>query len=346
MAQFHKLTIKEIKKETVDAVSISFDIPEKLKPEFKFTAGQYITIKKELNGKEVRRAYSICSDPNTDVLKVAVKAVEGGTFSIFATKSLHDGDKLDVSKPEGKFILKPKSGQNYIAIAAGSGITPIMAMLKASLHDDSTFTLIYGNKSANDTIFKERLDVLKKMYSTRLNVHYIFSREEVSGELFGRCDPGNVNYFLKNTYKNTSFDAAFLCGPESMIKSVTETLIENNIPKENIHFELFSTPVEANVDASIPEGNSEITIILDDEETTFIMPQKKIILNAALDKDLDAPYSCQGGICSSCLARVVEGRVVMEKNAILTDDEIEEGLILTCQAHPTTPKIKIDFDDV
>lgn len=346
MAQFHKLTIKEVKKETADAVSITFDVPEKLKTEFQFKAGQYITIKKEIDGKEVRRAYSICSDPNTDILKVAVKAVEGGTFSVYATNRLHSGDKLDVSNPEGRFILEPQSGKNYIAFAAGSGITPIMAMAKASLHDDSTFTLIYGNKAPDDVIFKERLDVLKKMYGTRLNVHYIFSRTQVDDALFGRCDAGNVNYFLKNEYKNTSFDSAYLCGPESMIKEISTTLEENGMAADKIHYELFSVPVVANEDASIPDGNSEITIMLDDEETTFIMPQKKLILNAALDKDLDAPYSCQGGICSSCLAKVTEGTVKMDRNEILTDDEIEEGLILTCQAHPTSPKISIDFDDV
>lgn len=346
MSQFHKLTIKEVTKETANAVSITFDVTEKLKEEFKFKAGQYITIKKEIDGKEVRRAYSICSDPNTDILKVAVKAVDGGTFSVYATNLLHAGDKLEISKPEGRFVLEPQSGKHYLAIAAGSGITPIMSMLKASLHDDSTFTLIYGNKSANDTIFKERLDVLKKMYASRLNVHYIFSREESDGELFGRCDEGNINYYLKNKYKDITFDKAFMCGPERMIRDLTEVLKNNNITDENIHYELFSVPVTADENNDIPEGNSEITIMLDDEETTFVMSQKKTILNAALNKDLDAPYSCQGGICSSCLAKVIEGKVTMEKNEILTDDEIEEGLILTCQAHPTTPKISIDFDDV
>lgn len=346
MAQFHKLTIKEVKKETANAVSITFDVPEKLQSEFKFKAGQYINIKKEIDGKEVRRAYSICSDPNTNILKVAVKSVEGGTFSVFATNRLHAGDKLDVSSPEGRFILEPQSGKNYIAFAAGSGITPIMAMAKASLHDDSTFTLVYGNKTEEDVIFKEKLDVLKKMYGTRLNVHYIFSKTEVDGALSGRCDADKVNYFLNNEYKNTAFDSAYICGPESMIKEVSKTLASNGIAEENIHYELFTVPVEISDGADIPEGNSEITIMLDDEETTFVMPQKKYILNAALDKDLDAPYSCQGGICSSCLAKVTEGTAKMDRNEILTDDEIEEGLILTCQAHPTSPKISIDFDDV
>jgi ring-1,2-phenylacetyl-CoA epoxidase subunit PaaE len=346
MAEFHKLSIKEIKKETADAVSIIFDVPEKLKMDYQFTAGQYLNIKKELNGREVRRSYSICSDPNTDILKIAVKAVEGGTFSVFATTLLHEGDKLEVSTPEGRFTLKPESGKNYIGFAAGSGITPIMSMIKASLHDDSTFTLIYGNKSVNDAIFRARLEVLKKLYATRLNVHYVYSREETKGDLFGRIDTAKTNYFLRNKYKKTTFDKAFLCGPKSMIKTVTETLLDNNISEENIHFELFSVPVEVSENHSVPAGNSEITITLDDEKTTFVMPQKKFILNAALDKDLDAPYSCQGGICSSCLARITEGKVVMEKNSILTDSELEEGLILTCQAHPTTPQVSIDFDDV
>ena len=346
MAKFHKLSIKEIKKETADAVSIIFDVPEKLKTDYQFTAGQYLNIKKELNGREVRRSYSICSDPNTDILTIAVKAVEGGTFSIFATTLLHEGDKLEVSTPEGRFTLKPESGKNYIGFAAGSGITPIMSMIKASLHGDATFTLIYGNKSVNDAIFRARLEVLKKLYATRLNVHYVYSREETKGDLFGRIDTANTNYFLRNKYKKTTFDKAFLCGPKSMIKTVTETLLDNNISEENIHFELFSVPVEVSEDHSVPAGNSEITITLDDEKTTFVMPQKKFILNAALDKDLDAPYSCQGGICSSCLARITKGKVIMEKNSILTDSELEEGLILTCQAHPTTPQVSIDFDDV
>lgn len=249
-------------------------------------------------------------------------------------------------KPEGRFILEPQSGKHYIAFAAGSGITPIMSMIKESLHDDSTFTLVYGNKSVNDTIFKERLDVLQKMYGTRLKVHYVYSREEAQGATYGRIDTALVNDLLKNTYKDTTFDSAYLCGPESMIKEVSKTLESNGMDTGSIHYELFSTPVEVSEGADIPEGNTELTIILDEEETSFVMPQKKIILNAALDKDIDAPYSCQGGICSSCLARVTEGAVVMERNEILTDDEIEEGLILTCQAHPTTPKLTIDFDDV
>lgn len=346
MAQFHKLEIQDITKETADAVSITFKVPDNLKSEFKFKAGQYITLKADIKGNDVRRAYSICSDPNSDELKVAVKAVEGGTFSVFANNSLKVGDVLEVMKPEGRFILESANNEHYIAFAAGSGITPILSMIKDSLHNNSTFTLIYGNKSENDTIFKNQLDTLKEMYGTRLNIHYIFSREEVQGSLAGRIDEDTVNHFVNKIYKNTSFHSAYICGPEEMIKKVSASLTENSFAQDAIYYELFSTPVEVNQGADIPEGNSEITIVLDDEETTFIMPQKKTILEVALKKDLDAPYSCQGGICSSCLAKITEGEATMERNEILTDDEIRDGLVLTCQAHPTTPRIKIDFDDV
>lgn len=347
MAQFYKLTIKKIKKETENAVSITFDIPTNLKSDFTFIAGQYVTIKKELAGKELRRAYSICSDPSSDELKIAVKAVDNGTFSVYATTILKEGDVLEVSKPEGRFTLTPQPNKNYIAFAAGSGITPIMSMIKSAIKEDCTFTLVYGNKSAEKTIFKDELDALA-LNNDNLKVHYIYSQQNADTALFGRIDTGNANYFLKNIYKETRFDEAFLCGPEQMIKTVTETLIENNINKENIHYELFSVTLDntSEDNADIPNGNTEITILLDDDETTFVMSQQKNILEAALKEDLDAPYSCQGGVCSSCLAKVTEGSATMLKNEILTDDELKEGLILTCQAHPTTPKITIDYDDV
>ncbi len=346
MAQFHNLTIKEIKKETVDAVSITFEIPKSLISEFQFIAGQYITIKKELEGKELRRAYSICSDTRDGDLKVAVKSVDNGTFSVHATSVLKQGDTLEVSKPEGRFILEPQDNKNYIAFAAGSGITPIMSMLKTTLKTNSTFTLVYGNKTLEDAIFKEELDQLKIAYPDNFYLHYVYSRKDLDNALFGRIDTGTVNYFVKNVYKHISFDKAFLCGPEKMIHLVTDTLVQNKMSKENIYFELFSTPIESGEKIEIAEGNSEITVILDDEKTTFQMSQKEPILNAILNQNLDAPYSCQGGVCSSCLGRVTQGEAIMEKNAILTDSEIEEGLVLTCQAHPTTSKITLDFDDV
>ncbi|MFK8059650.1 MAG: 2Fe-2S iron-sulfur cluster-binding protein [Polaribacter sp.] len=348
MAEFHKVHIKEIKQETANAVSVVFDIPENLKSDFGFVSGQYITLQTKIKGEEVRRAYSICSTPKSEEIRVAVKAVENGTFSVYATSSLKAGDEIEITVPEGRFELKPEANKNYIGFAAGSGITPILSMVKSVLETESssTFTLIYGNKSIADTIFFEELNQLKEIYQNRFNLHFIYSRENVKNGLRGRIDENVTNYFVKNMYKETAFDAAFLCGPEEMIKEVSKTLGNNKIAKENIHFELFTASIDENAASEVKEGTTEITVLLDDEETTFTMQQTDDILAASLRNDLDAPYSCQGGVCSSCMCKVTEGKAVMVKNSILTDGEIEEGFILACQAHPTTSKITIDFDDV
>ena len=348
MATFHKVNIQEVIRETADAVSLVFKIPGNLKAKFAFHSGQYLTLKKTINGEEVRRAYSICSSPSDSYLKVAIKAVENGTFSTYATTELKEGNFIEISEPEGKFILEPKAHKNYVAFAAGSGITPILSMIKDVLSNEttSTFTLIYGNKTAEDTIFKSELDALKEENSERFNLHYICSREQQEGALFGRIDKAHTNFYINNSYKNISFDAAYLCGPEEMINEVSTTLIERGFAKENIHFELFTVSIDKEAVAEIKEGDTEIVVLLDDEETTFTMKQTDDILSASLRNNLDAPYSCQGGVCSSCLCKVTEGKAIMVKNSILTDSEIEEGLVLACQAYPTTSKIKIDFDDV
>ena len=348
MATFHKVTIQDIKQETANAVSVAFNVPEHLKSEFNFTAGQYITLKKEIKGEEVRRAYSICSTPKSGEIRVAIKAVENGTFSTYATSDLKAGDAIEITAPEGRFELQPEANKNYIAFAAGSGITPILSMIKTVLENEPTanFTLVYGNKSTLDTIFYDELNQLKETYSNQFKLHYIFSRQDVKNQLRGRIDKSVTNYFVKNMYKETSFDAAFLCGPEEMIHEVSKTLESNNILKENIHFELFTATIDEEAAATIKEGTTEITVLLDDEETTFTMQQTDDILAASLRNDLDAPYSCQGGVCSSCLCKVTEGKAVMVKNSILTDSEVEEGFVLACQAYPTTPIISIDFDDV
>lgn len=347
MSTFHKLTIQQIIKETPDAVSILFEIPADLKEQFSFVAGQYITIKKELDETEVRRAYSICASPNSNQLKVAIKSVEKGFFSIFATSKLKEGDVLEVAEPEGKFMLAPVASKNYIAFAAGSGITPVISMVKVVLENEpsSTFTLVYGNKSAESTIFKNELDALSEKYTSQFNLHYVFSKELRSDSEFGRINKERTNLFVKNIHNDLSFDAAFLCGPEAMIQTVSETLQENGMNEEAIYFELF-TASDTDNDIDIPDGKSEITVLLDDEETTFTMEKTDNILAASLRHQLDAPYSCQGGVCSTCIAKVTEGKAIMSKNTILTDDELEEGFILTCQAHPTTSKITIDFDNV
>ena len=347
MATFYNVNIKEIKQETANAVSVVFSIPENLITEFSFTAGQYITIEKEINGEAVRRAYSICSTPKSGEIRVAIKAVENGVFSTYATTDLKVGDEVKISTPEGRFLLNPEAKKNYIAFAAGSGITPILSMVKSVLEHEptSTFTLIYGNKSVEDTIFYNELLSLNSKYE-HFNLEFVCSRERQENMLFGRIDKPFTNFFIKNKYKDISFDAAFLCGPEAMINTVSETLKEAGFSNENIHFELFTVSEDENAKDEIKEDTSEITVLLDDEETTFTMTQTDNILAASLRNDLDPPYSCQGGVCSSCLAKVTEGKAVMVKNTILTDGEVEEGLILTCQAHPTTSKISIDFDDV
>jgi ring-1,2-phenylacetyl-CoA epoxidase subunit PaaE len=348
MSTFHKVTIKEIQQETANAVSVLFNIPQQVQSEFNFTAGQYITLQKEINGEEVRRAYSICSTPKSGDIRVAIKAVENGRFSTFATSLLKVGDAIEITAPEGRFLLNPEVNKNYIGFAAGSGITPILSMLKTVLEKEPTanFTLVYGNKSILDTMFYSELNTLKESFSDRLKLHFIFSRENVKNELRGRIDANVTNYFVKNMYKKTSFDAAYLCGPEEMIQEVSKTLESNKIAKENIYFELFTASIDAAAATEVKEGTTEVTILLDDEKNMFTMQQTDNILAASLRNNLDAPYSCQGGVCSSCLGKVTEGKAVMVKNSILTDGEIKDGFILTCQAHPTTPKITIDFDNV
>jgi len=348
MNTFHKLSIKNRIQETANAVSLVFEVPENLKTNFSFKAGQYITLKATINGSEIRRAYSICSAPESGELKIAIKTVDNGIFSTYATSQLKVGDVLEVHEPEGKFVLEPTRSNNYLGMAAGSGITPVLSMIKAVLQREpsSSFTLIYGNKSSEETMFKAELDAHSVTYDTRFNLHYVFSRQNEEGSLFGRIDKGHTNYFIKNIYKNWSFKTAFLCGPEEMIKTVSTTLKENRYKESQILFELFTASVNEESSSQIKEGQTEVTVLLDDEEFTFTMKQTDDILAAALRNDVDAPYSCQGGVCSSCLAKVTEGKALMAKNNILTVDEVDDGFILTCQAHPITSKISIDYDDV
>lgn len=352
MSGFHKLTIKDIKRETSKAISISFDLPNNLKDPFQFKAGQYITLKTEINGKEVRRDYSICSSPKSGQLKVAVKEVKDGTFSAYANNSLKTGDILEVASPKGRFIFTPNDSitKNIAAFVAGSGITPVLSIIKCALEEEvhSKVILVYGNKTTKDTMFFNELLELQRQYKERFTIQFVFSQEDENDSIFGRIEKSTVNYVMKNQHKHIKVDAFFLCGPEAMIHAVKDVLTEHNINEDTIHYELFkaSKPTEIKEEANVSNGKTKITVIVDDEETIFEMSQKQTLLEAALDKDLDAPYSCQGGICSSCLARIKEGEATMRQNNILTDSEVAEGLTLTCQAHPTTSNIVIDFDDV
>ncbi|MCV9929716.1 ferredoxin--NADP reductase [Flavobacterium sp. LS1R49] len=350
MPSFLKLIIKEVKRETASAVSILFNVPEELKSNYNFIAGQYINLRLTLDNKELRRAYSICSSPESGELRIAVKAVKNGVFSQFATTKLKAGDVLEVGKPEGKFTFEPEpeKQKNYAAFVAGSGITPVLSILKSVLKSEpkSSFVLVYGNKTVEDTIFHQELHDLQLQYVGRLFVHYVFSQAKAENALFGRIDKSAVNYVLNNKHKELEFDKFYLCGPEEMINTVSGILKEKNVRESAIKFELFTSSTQENkIDTSL-EGHSKITVLVDDEEVSFEMSQKQTILDAALKQGIDAPYSCQGGICSSCLARVTSGTAEMKKNSILTDKEIADGLILTCQAHPTSESIYVDYDDV
>ena len=248
-----------------------------------------------------------------------------------------------------KFILEPEleRQKNYVAFVSGSGITPVISILKSVLKSEpkSSFVLVYGNKTPEETIFSKELHDLQLQYVGRLFIHFVFSQAKAENALFGRIDKSAVNYVLNNKHKELEFDKFYLCGPEEMIELVSGVLKEKNVKESAIKFELFTSSSHENVIKDLG-GHSKITIMVDDEETTFEMSQKQTILEAALKQGIDAPYSCQGGICSSCLCRVTSGTAEMTKNSILTDKEIADGLILSCQAHPTSETIYVDYDDV
>lgn len=353
MGRFHSLSIKNITKETSDTVSISFNIPGDLKEDFTFIPGQYLTFRTNINGKEIRRSYSICSAPNSGELRVAVKQIKYGVFSTYANTILKEGEHLDVAIPEGKFLLNTDKNnkKTYGAFVAGSGITPVMAMIKDVLQREpkSTFVLMYGNKSSENTIFHDALNTLKKDYFGRFFLYYTYTKTNESEALFGRIDKEKVNYIIKNKHKSTIFDSFYLCGPEDMITLVSDELHHNNIAKNQIHYELFTAATSEAPKVIAPtefNGSAQMTVLVDDEETTITIKQDETLLDAALKNGIDAPYSCQGGVCSSCMCLVTEGEVQLLKNSILTDSEIEEGITLACQAVPKSAVVKIDFDDV
>lgn len=351
MTHFHNLTIKSVDRVTDKSVAITFNIPENLKDNFRFKAGQYITLKTEINSKDVRRDYSICSSVNSGDVAVAVKAVENGTFSVFANGQLKAGDTIEVAEPNGRFVFEANKAKTrtVAAFAAGSGITPILSIAKTLLEDEpfSNFILVFGNKRLSDAMFAQDLLALKQQYGNRFHVHFIYSQAQEADALFGRIEKSIVNLMVKNKYKSVTIDSFYLCGPETMIHTVKDVLLENNVKEKQIFFELFTSSTDSSeTSTEIGSGKSQLKVIVDDEEFEFETPQDISILDAALKRDIDAPYSCQGGICSSCIARITEGKATMRQNNILTENEVAEGLILTCQAHPTTPMVVVDYDDV
>jgi ring-1,2-phenylacetyl-CoA epoxidase subunit PaaE len=357
MIHFHPLRVKKVEKETEDCVSVTFEIPEELKEKFQFRQGQSLTVRRQLNGEEVRRTYSICSSPFDNKLRVAVKKVEGGVFSTWANESLQPGDTLDVMPPVGKFYteLNPAQKKNYVAFAAGSGITPVLSIIKTTLLTEpvSSFTLVYGNRNRNSIIFKEELEALKDQFIDRFRIYHILSREKTDAQVnYGRIDVEKLELLFGKLIDLKNCDEFFLCGPEEMIFCIKGYLTARNVAAGKIHFELFTIPgektstVKSQTSNLIDQGpKAKLSVKLDGIMFDFDLAfEGESVLDAALKQGADLPYACKGGVCTTCKARLKEGEVTMDVNWGLEPDEIEKGFILTCQSHPKTDKVVIDFD--
>ena len=352
--KFHTLKIAEITRETDDCVSVSFSVPQDLKLDYHFEAGQYLTLKKHIDGEEVRRSYSLCSAPFENEWRVAIKKVENGKFSTYANGSLKVGDEMEVMTPMGKFTpnINAKNEKSYALFAAGSGITPILSIAKTILNEelDSTVSLFYGNKNSNSIVFKEEIEALKNNYLDRLRINHILSRESLGNKLQkGRIDEVKIDELFKTFLNHENIDDAFICGPENMIFAVKAALEKNGIPSENIHFELFTTPGEVaakdKTEVTLNDVESNVKIILDGDEIDLNLHSGQTILDAAHEAGADLPFACKGGVCCTCKAKIIEGSARMTVNYGLEPDEIKAGYTLTCQAHPTSEKIVVSFDD-
>lgn len=351
MGAFNSLEIKNITRETPQAVSLCFEVAQDMKKAYNFFAGQYLTLEAEIDGDAVRRDYSISSSPESGDLTVTIKEIERGLFSTFANQVLKKGDIIKVATPKGRFTYDPTRDQSKIivAFAAGSGITPIMSIVRAVLEESKyqKCILIYGNKSPEKTIFYQALLELQSAYEDRLELQFVFSNSYESGAKYGRIDKSYTRTAINTVLDSQKPAIYYLCGPESMIHSVKDVLISHNVPESSILFELFTTsePVKTETIAN-SSGTIEATILFDDEKEVILLDNDTTILEAALAKDLEVPYSCQGGVCSSCICRITKGAAVMRQNSVLTESEVAEGLVLSCQAVPKSATIHIDFDDI
>lgn len=356
MTVFHNLKIADIVRETNDAISVEFQVPEPLKGEYAYLQGQHLTLKADVDGEDLRRSYSICSSVGEKRLRVAIKQIDNGKFSTFANQQFKVGDSLDVMIPQGRFStdLSPNQKKNYLCVAAGSGITPIFSILKTTLETEpnSQVTLIYGNRTVSRILFLEQLGDLKNIYPERFKLMNILSREPQDSEVFnGRITTEKCTELFSGPLNKVVFNEAFLCGPEQMTVSVKEFLLSNGMDKENVHFELFIT--DAAIATSKVDGDAQVTagpthsvqVTIDGRTTEVKIPEEGVsILDAALAADLDVPYACKGGVCSTCRAKVVQGEVRMDVNYALEDDEVAEGYVLACQCHPLTDNVVVDFD--
>lgn len=356
--KFHSLKVKQIKRETADAVSITLDVPSELKNDYSFTQGQYITFKKSFNGEEIRRSYSICSSPLDNELRVGIKMVENGLFSTYANKELKEGDVLEVMTPMGMFFteLQANNSKNYLAFAAGSGITPIMSIIKTTLAKESgsTFTLVYSNRNTGSIMFLEEIEALKNTYLERFTVFHLLSRETVDVPVLnGRISKEKCQeLFDKNLINLQNTSEIFICGPEDMIHAVKDTCTMRNFDSKHIHFELFSSPTQTGGVAKAAvqaqgstEAKAAVSVKIDGITYQLELPYAgETILDAALKTGADLPFACKGGVCCTCRAKLTKGTASMDMNFSLEDDEVEKGYILTCQAHPTSEEVFVDFD--
>jgi len=353
--KFHSLTVKEVRQETDDSVSIAFDIPADLQENYQYLSGQYLTLKTEINGEEVRRSYSLCSAPHENEWRVAIKLVENGKFSTFANKELKAGDVLDVMTPMGNFSISPDSDQkrSIALFAAGSGITPVISIAKTILTQEpsSDVTLFYGNRSISSIIFHEEIEGLKNEHMDRLRLVHLLSRENLGTPLFkGRIDVKKANDLFTVFLKDNLPDAVYICGPEQMILDVKESMISNGLDSKSIHLELFTSP-DAPKNKPVekyegPQIDSNVSVILDgDRFDLHLDSDGENLLDAASKTGADLPYACKGGVCCTCKAKVLEGEARMDVNYALEPDEVAAGYILTCQAHPMSDKLVVSFDE-
>jgi ring-1,2-phenylacetyl-CoA epoxidase subunit PaaE len=358
-ARFHNLRVQDITRETADCVSVAFEVPDTLTEDYHFLPGQYLTLEAEIGGEKVRRSYSLCSSPVDGELRVAIKKVDMGKFSSWANEKLTIGSEMRVMTPEGNFFVKPENAaqKQYVGFAAGSGITPIFSIMKSvlELEAGSTFKLFYGNQTSNTVIFRDQIDALKNKYMNRLEVHHVLSREDQGTDyLKGRIDAEKCGSFAERFFDPAEVSGYYLCGPESMIHSVSETLQGLKVSKDHIHYELFTSPAQnlahkttaSATSSKDDKKKSAITVILDGDETHFDLAKNGFsILDAALDAGSDVPYACKGAVCCTCRAKVIEGSVEMDMNYALEDDEVEDGYVLTCQSHPTSERVVVSFDE-
>jgi ring-1,2-phenylacetyl-CoA epoxidase subunit PaaE len=354
--KFHTLTISDIRKETEDTVSVAFQIPAELKADYQFISGQYLTLKAIINGEDIRRSYSLCSAPHEGEWRVAIKQVENGKFSTFANNELKKGDQLEVMTPTGMFSCATDAShtRSVVLFASGSGITPILSIAKSVLKEEpnSYVTLFYGNKGFASIIFREVIEGLKNKYMDRLRVVHVLSRESLGNEIQkGRIDKNKAEDLFNAFLKDTETDAVYICGPEQMILGVKEAMINKGVAEKSVHFELFTTPGEAKKSETIQLPNeptiaSNVSVIIDGDTTDISLESNgESILDAAQKAGADVPFACKGGVCCTCKAKVMEGHARMDVNYALEKDEVEAGYILTCQAHPTSERLIVSFDE-